>query len=384
MLHRRRATRVLSVVGTRPEAIKLAPVVRTLEQTLGFESILCLTGQHADMVDPILELFGLVPQLDLQIMRSSQRLNHILGTVVTRMDAVLAEFSPDIVLVQGDTTTAAATAIAAFHSHIPVGHVEAGLRTYDLSAPWPEEANRQIISRVARLHFAPSADARRNLLNEGVVADRIHVTGNTVIDALLFVREKILECGASIRGEFPWLDSRKRLILATGHRRENQDGGLAHVCKALVRIAARGDCQIAYAKHKSPAVQATVDELLSCTDGIFVIEPQSYVRFVWLMTQAEMIITDSGGIQEEAPTLGKPVLVTRATTERPEPVNMGTTRLVGTDESQIYNEATSLLDHPDEMSRMSRMHSPYGDGRASSRVVSALQAELVLDDDRRR
>jgi UDP-N-acetylglucosamine 2-epimerase (non-hydrolysing) len=371
--------RVMSVVGTRPEAVKLAPIVLEIEQTTGFESILCLTGQHADMVGSILELFGLVPQVDLQIMRSSQSLNHIVRAVLTGMEQVLAEFNPDAVLVQGDTTTAAATAIAAFHAHIPLCHVEAGLRTHDLTAPWPEEGNRQIISRLARLHFAPSIGARQNLLNEGVAADRIHVTGNTVIDSLCFVRDRILRHEAtSIRSQFPWLDVRKRLILATGHRRENHNGRLARVCRALVRIAARGDCQVAFVKHNNPVVQATVDELLSGKEGVFVLEPQSYVRFVWLMTEAQFIITDSGGVQEEAPALGKPVLVTRETTERPEPVDAGTARLVGTDEAHIYDEAASMLDDPHELSRMSRAQSLYGDGEASRRIVLALKADLGL------
>lgn len=367
--------RILTVVGTRPEAIKMAPVVRALEAADGIESLLCLTGQHDQMLHQVVELFGLRPVHDLKIMRAAQGLTHITCAVLQGMEAVLRELRPDRVLVHGDTTTTMATALAAFYAGVPVGHVEAGLRTRDLAAPWPEEANRQIAGRLTRYHFAPTEKARQHLVEEAVPPDWIHVTGNTVIDALFHVRDHVLP-GAredEIAASFSWLDATKRLILVTGHRRENFDGGLERVCRALVRLAARGDVEIVYPVHLNPAVRSVAQRILGEQKAVHLIEPQSYLPFVWLMNRAHLIVTDSGGIQEEGPSLGKPVLVTRDVTERPEAVEAGTVRLVGTDEQSLVTEATRLLDDPAAYEQMARAHNPYGDGAASARIVAALK-----------
>lgn len=367
--------RVLSVFGTRPEAIKMAPVVRRLATAPGVESLVCLSGQHADMVAPVMDLFGLSADRDLAIMRAGQGLTHITCAVLSGLEDVLADLRPDWVLVHGDTTTTMAASLAAFYAGIPVGHVEAGLRTRNLAAPWPEEANRQITGRLTRLHFAPTPAARDNLLAEAVDPDWVRVTGNTVIDALYHVRDHVLtgDRAAAIADEFGWLDPGKRLILVTGHRRENFDGGLDRVCRALADLAARGDVEIVYPVHLNPKVRATVNEVLTGRSGVHLIEPVSYLPFVWLMSRAEIIVTDSGGIQEEGPSLGKPVLVTRETTERPEAVDAGTVRLVGTDPDRLVAETARLLDDSDAYAAMARALNPYGDGLAAGRILAALE-----------
>lgn len=367
--------RVLSVFGTRPEAIKMAPVVRALEAAEGIESRLLLSGQHADMVAPVVELFGLRVDGDLQIMRRAQGLTHITTAVLQGMETALAEMRPDFVLVHGDTTTSMAAGLAAFYAGVPFGHVEAGLRTRNLHSPWPEEANRQITGRLARLHFAPTAMARDNLLAEATPPERVIVTGNTVIDALLHVRDHVLTgaAAAEIAARFAWLDPTKRLILVTGHRRENFDGGLERVCRALARLAARGDVEVVYPVHLNPRVRETANAILAGQGAVHLIEPVDYLPFVWLMGRAEIIVTDSGGIQEEGPSLGKPVLVTRDTTERPEAVTAGTVRLVGTDGDAIEREAARLLDDRSAYEAMARAINPYGDGLAAGRIVAELR-----------
>lgn len=371
--------RVMSVFGTRPEAIKMAPVVRAIEADPDLTSQLCLTGQHEEMLAQVVDLFELKPDRNLRIMKAAQGLTHVTCAVLTGMETALAEFKPDWVLVHGDTTTTMAAAMAAFYAGVPVGHVEAGLRTRDLSAPWPEEGNRQIAGRLTRLHFAPTARSRQNLLEEAVPESWIHVTGNTVVDALLHVRDHVLngETEARIARDFGWLDPSKRLILVTGHRRENFDGGLARVCDALARLAARGDVEIVYPVHLNPKVRATADAVLAGRGGVHLIPPLSYLPFVWLMNRADIIVTDSGGVQEEAPSLGKPVLVTREVTERPEAVEAGTVRLVGTDDALLEAEIIRLLDDPAAYQEMARAHNPYGDGQAAARIAAALKAERM-------
>jgi UDP-N-acetylglucosamine 2-epimerase (non-hydrolysing) len=363
-----RPIRILSVFGTRPEAIKMAPVVRALAADARFDALVCTTGQHAEMLDQVMAIFGMKADRDLAIMREGQGLTHITTSVLTGLEPVLAELKPDWVLVHGDTTTSMAAAMAAFYAGIHVGHVEAGLRTGNLLSPWPEEANRQITGRLATLHFAPTAEAEANLLAEAVDATRIHVTGNTVIDALHIARDQLADYG----GAFPYLDTAKRLILVTGHRRENHDGGIARVCEALAAIAARGDVQIVYPVHLNPKVKAAADTVLASTKDVFLIEPQSYLPFVWLMNRSALVVTDSGGIQEEAPSLGKPVIVTRDTTERPEAVAAGTAILAGTDRDGLVAHVNRLLDDAAAYAAMAQAHNPYGDGKAAARILEAL------------
>ena len=341
----------------------MAPVVHALAATPGIEGRVCVTGQHAEMLAQVLEVFGVTPDRDLAVMRPGQTLTHVTTAVLEGMAGVLADERPDAVLVHGDTTTSMAAALAAFYAGIPVGHVEAGLRTRDLSAPWPEEANRQITARLCHWHFAPTSRARDALLAEAVPEDRIHVTGNTVIDALQHVTREILPAHeAEMAALFRWRDPAKRLILVTGHRRENFDGGLERMCAALAALADRGDVQICYPVHLNPVVREAADTVLASARDVHLIAPQSYLPFVWLMSQAHLMITDSGGIQEEAPSLGVPVLVTRDVTERPEAVDAGTVKLVGTDRATIEAEASRLLDDPAAHAAMSRSHNPYGDG----------------------
>ena len=361
--------------GTRPEAIKMAPVVLALRDDPRFEGIVCTTGQHAEMLDQVMQVFGMTADVDLKIMRDGQGLTHITTAVLEGLETVFAEIKPDWVLVHGDTTTSTAAALAAFYAGIPVGHVEAGLRTHNLMSPWPEEANRQITGRLASLHFAPTSLSRQNLLDEAVPADRISVTGNTVIDALLTARVKLAsqtETTAAFAQQFDFLDPAKRLILVTGHRRENHDGGIARVCAALAEIAARGDVQIVYPVHLNPKVKTAVDHVLKGVQNVHLITPQSYLPFVWLIDKATLVITDSGGIQEEAPSFGKPVLVTRDTTERPEAVEAGTVRLVGTDPAALVRETALLLDDDAAYQRMAYAHNPYGDGQAAARILDAI------------
>jgi UDP-N-acetylglucosamine 2-epimerase (non-hydrolysing) len=367
--------RILTVVGTRPEAIKMAPVIRRLAAEPGVTSLVCVTGQHRQMLDQVLTLFGIEPDRDLNVMRDGQGLTWVTTAVLERLAEVFTELRPDRVLVQGDTTTTFATSLAAFYAKVPVAHVEAGLRTSDIYSPWPEEMNRRLTTHIADLHFPPTETARQNLLRENIDPSRIVVTGNTVIDAL-FDAVGILDTDpartAAIESAMPRLDPGKRLILVTGHRRENFDGGLERVAQGLLRLAGRGDVEIVYPVHLNPNVRQVAETVLGVNDAIHLIPPLDYLPFVHLMRRADLIITDSGGVQEEAPSLGKPVLVTRDTTERPEAVEVGTVRLVGTDTALLVAEASRLLDDRMAYEQMSLAHNPYGDGKAAGRILTAL------------
>jgi UDP-N-acetylglucosamine 2-epimerase (non-hydrolysing) len=363
--------RVLFVFGTRPEAVKLCPLIRELRACSEFTARICVTAQHRLMLDQVLEAFGVIPDHDLDIMRPRQTLSGLTARILEALEPVMATESPDVVLVQGDTTTTLTAALAAFYQRIPVGHVEAGLRTGDLSQPFPEEMNRLLTARVADLHFAPTTGAAGNLIREGVPKDRIHVTGNTGIDAVLYVRDA-LESGALEGVPWPWLDAGRRLIVVTSHRRENFGDGFVREMRALAQIASRPDVEIVYPVHRNPNVLEPAHELLGSHPNIHLVEPLPYVPFVDLMRRACLIITDSGGIQEEAPSLGKPVLVLREKTERPEAVEAGTVKLVGTDEERIVAETTRLLDDPTEYGRMTHVHNPYGDGQACRRIREIL------------
>ena len=368
--------KVLTVFGTRPEAIKMAPLVHALASEENIESRVCVTAQHREMLDQVLALFNIVPDYDLNVMKPGQDLYTVTTNILEGMKPVLEDFKPDVVLVHGDTTTTFSASLAAFYQQIDIGHVEAGLRTGNLYSPWPEEANRKLTGSLTRYHFAPTALSRDNLLAETVSEDKIVVTGNTVIDALLWVREKLssdITLSNELAGRFDFLDKTKKLILVTGHRRESFGGGFERICQALSQIAQqRHDIQIVYPMHLNPNVREPVNRLLSSLDNVFLIEPQDYLPFVYLMNESHIIITDSGGVQEEAPSLGKPVLVMRDTTERPEAVVAGTVKLVGTDIEKIVKETISLLDDKDNYATMSAAHNPYGDGKACERIVSTL------------
>jgi len=370
--------RFLTIFGTRPEAIKLAPVVLAFAGAPEATHSLCVTGQHRQMLDQVLKIFDLTPDHDLAIMKPGQDLTHVTTAVLEGLGAVLDQARPDWVIVQGDTTTAFAASLAAFYRKIRVAHVEAGLRTGNIYSPWPEEMNRKLTGQIASLHFPPTEAAAQNLRREGAPEARMLVTGNTVIDALQWVAAKLDSDPALSAGfaqDFAWLDPTRRLILVTGHRRENFDGGLARVCQALARLAARGDVQIVYPVHLNPQVQATAQAVLKASPAVHLIAPQDYLPFVYLMRRAHLIVTDSGGIQEEAPGLGKPVLVTRDTTERPEAITAGTARLVGTEEDALVAAATELLDDQAAYAAMARAKNPFGDGTAARRIVSRLLQE---------
>jgi UDP-N-acetylglucosamine 2-epimerase len=364
--------RVMVAFGTRPEAIKMAPVVEALRARGDIETLVAVTAQHRQMLDQVLELFSIVPDDDLDVMAPGQRLPDLFARILVGMNGVIESRRPDLVLVHGDTSTTLATTLAAFYARTPVGHVEAGLRTGNLQAPWPEEANRRLTAPLADLHFAPTSQSRLNLLGESIPDDRIHVTGNTVIDALVEVAARI-DGNDALRAElaarFPFLDPSRRLVLVTGHRRENFGGGFEQICLALRELAGRGDVQLVYPVHLNPQVQEPVNRILGGIDNVHLIAPLDYLPFVYLMSRSHLIVTDSGGVQEEAPSLGKPVLVMRDTTERPEAIEAGTVRLVGTDHSKIVAEVTRLLDDPGEHARMSHAHNPYGDGLAASRIA---------------
>jgi len=371
--------KVMLVFGTRPEAIKMAPLVHAVSAHPQLEALTVVTAQHRQMLDQVLEIFDIKPDVDLDIMQPGQSLPSVTARILQGMTPVFDELKPDIVLVHGDTSTTLSAALAAFYAKIPVGHVEAGLRTGDMQAPWPEEMNRRLTSPLSSLHFAPTASSRANLLREGIADESIHVTGNTVIDALLQMDERIRTDAAlqeQMRNRFQFLDATKPLILVTGHRRENFGGGFERICKALGTIAKRRDVQIVYPVHLNPNVQEPVRRHLSGLENVHLIEPQDYLPFVYLMQQAHIILTDSGGVQEEAPSLGKPVLVMRDTTERPEALDAGTVELVGTDDERIVAALERLLDDPVEYSRMSEAHNPYGDGNACQRIVNAIVATI--------
>lgn len=373
--------KVLTVFGTRPEAIKMAPLVHALAKDPHFEAKVCVTAQHREMLDQVLKLFSIVPEYDLNIMQPGQGLTEITCRILEGLKPVLESFKPDVVLVHGDTTTTMAASLAAFYQRIPVGHVEAGLRTGDLSSPWPEEGNRTLTGHLATYHFAPTETSRQNLLRENIADNRIAVTGNTVIDALFWVRDRVLSDEA-LRNElterYPFLANGKKMILVTGHRRESFGRGFEQICHALAEIAANNpDVQIVYPVHLNPNVSEPVKRILGHVENVMLIEPQDYLPFVWLMNRAWLILTDSGGIQEEAPSLGKPVLVMRDMTERPEAVSAGTVCLVGTDSQRIVNEVTRLLQDESAYQAMSRAHNPYGDGQACHRILSALKNNQV-------
>lgn len=371
--------KILTVFGTRPEAIKMAPVVKELEKHRdAFDNVVCVTAQHRQMLDQALELFRIEPAYDLDVMRPNQDLFELTSHLLHGLKPVLEKESPDMVLVHGDTTTALAASLAAYYCRIPVGHVEAGLRTFDRFAPFPEEMNRKIADSLADLHFAPTAAARANLLAEGLPDKSIFVTGNTVVDALLWVIER-LERDALLRRtldeRFAFLDPDRRLLLVTGHRRENFGEGFRAICLALADIARTlEDVEILYPVHLNPRVREPVESLLGAANlaNIHLVEPLDYLPFVYLMSRSTLIVTDSGGIQEEAPSLGKPVLVMRETTERPEAVAAGTVRLVGVNRQKIVENVATLLSSREEYGGMSRAHNPYGDGRAAVRIVREL------------
>lgn len=371
------AIKVLSIFGTRPEAIKMAPLVKALNEADGIDAKVCVTAQHREMLDQVLDLFEIVPEYDLNIMKPGQSLYDVTTNILLGLKPILEEFKPDLVLVHGDTSTTLSASLAAFYQQIPVGHVEAGLRTGNLSSPWPEEGNRKLTGAITKLHFAPTQTSQQNLLNEAVSADDIVITGNTVIDALLQVVDKVKTDTAlisTLKAKFPELDETKKLILVTGHRRESFGGGFERICEALVEIAtAHPDTQILYPMHLNPNVREPVNRILKNVDNVHLIEPQDYLPFVYLMNQAHIIVTDSGGVQEEAPSLGKPVLVMRDTTERPEAVEAGTVKLVGTDKARIVSEVNNLLTNAEEYQSMSRAHNPYGDGKACERIVAKIK-----------
>ncbi len=362
------------IFGTRPEAIKLCPLVNLLKQEKDFQTVVCVTAQHRQMLDQVLQLFGVVPDYDLGVMKNNQTLFDVTSRCLTETGRVIKEEKPDVVVVQGDTTTTFASALAAYYHKVKVAHVEAGLRTYNKFFPYPEEVNRQLTTALADVHFAPTDKARKNLLREKIPGKNIVVTGNTVIDALLWVREKIKsEC---TRFEpLDRLDHGRRLVLVTGHRREHFGRDFANVCSALKSIARRNkDVVIVYPVHMNPNISKPAREILGGVANIKLIDPLSYEEFIYLMEKSYFIISDSGGIQEEAPSLGKPVLVTRTTTERPEAVDAGAVKLVGTSRRLILDEATRLLNDPRSYQRMSRVKNPYGDGKASRRIVNRLRA----------
>jgi UDP-N-acetylglucosamine 2-epimerase (non-hydrolysing) len=372
--------KVLLVFGTRPEAIKLAPLLLLLRKQADIDCRVCVTGQHRSMLDQVLELFGIVPEFDLAVMAPGQTLGQLTATILNRLPLVFDEFRPDVLVVHGDTATTFAATLSAFFARIPVAHVEAGLRTGDLTSPWPEEANRKLTSVLATWHFAPTRNAALNLLREGIPESAVHVTGNTVIDALFMALER-LDDGSSraarLNERFSYLDSDKRLIVVTGHRRENFGAGIEQICEALKRIAAsHRDVQIVYPVHLNPNVREPVQRILGAVDNIQLDEPLEYLEFVYLMKRSYLVLTDSGGIQEEAPSLGKPVLVMRDTTERPEAVEAGTVRLVGTDTTTIVATVEQLLSRESTYQTMSHAHNPYGDGHACARIVDVLRASL--------
>lgn len=370
--------KVLLVFGTRPEAIKMAPLALKLkQQVVDFEAKVCVTGQHRQMLDQVLELFNLKPDFDLNLMKPGQTLSDITSGVLKGLEQVFTEWTPDVVLVHGDTATTFAASLAAYYHKIAVGHVEAGLRTGDIYSPWPEEANRKLTGALTTYHFAPTQSSYNNLIKENIDPKNITITGNTVIDALLTVKEKVETDRAVIaqfEQQFDFLDPNKKLILVTGHRRENFGQGFLNICTALANIAKQyPDVQIVYPVHLNPNVQKPVNELLSGISNIYLIAPQDYLPFVYLMNRSYLILTDSGGIQEEAPSLGKPVLVMRDTTERPEAVDAGTVKLVGTDAALIQQSVIELLENSSLYQTMAAAHNPYGDGTACTQIIEVLK-----------
>lgn len=373
--------KILLVFGTRPEAIKMAPLVKTLQRdTEHFETRVCVTAQHRQMLDQVLEVFDIVPEYDLNIMAPNQDLYDITSKVLMGLREVLKDFHPDVVLVHGDTTTSMAASLAAFYMQIPVGHVEAGLRTYNMLSPWPEEMNRQVTDRICTYYFAPTEQSKANLLRENIAEEKIYITGNTVIDALLMavdiisstpgVKEKM----SKELSEKGYTVGEREYILVTGHRRENFGDGFLHICKAIKELASlHPEMDIVYPVHLNPNVQKPVYELLSGLSNVYLISPLDYLPFIYAMQHSTLLLTDSGGVQEEAPSLGKPVLVMRDTTERPEAVEAGTVKLVGTNAEAIVSNVTALLHDKELYKKMSETHNPYGDGQACERIMAALR-----------
>jgi UDP-N-acetylglucosamine 2-epimerase (non-hydrolysing) len=372
--------KILTVFGTRPEAIKMAPLLDALKAAPDIESEVCVTAQHRQMLDQVLDLFQIVPEHDINIMKRGQDLTDITANILLGLRSILKNSRYDMLLVHGDTTTTMAASLSAFYEKIPVGHVEAGLRTGNIYSPWPEEMNRSIVGRIAALHFAPTDRARQSLLNEAVPDSSIYITGNTVIDALIHVVDKIKRDPAlnqTLRKRFAFLDFNKRIICVTGHRRENFGDGFERICHALKVISQFKNVQIVYPVHLNPAVQEPVRRILGDARNVHLIEPLDYLPFVYLISKSHHIITDSGGVQEEAPSLGKPVLVMRDTTERPEAVESGTAKLVGTDVDRIVTESLRLLDDRVAYEAMARAHNPYGNGMACRRILDIIQQYTI-------
>ncbi|PHM58610.1 non-hydrolyzing UDP-N-acetylglucosamine 2-epimerase [Xenorhabdus sp. KK7.4] len=369
--------KILVVFGTRPEAIKMAPLIHCLNSDNRFESKICVTAQHREMLDQVLELFGITPDYDLNIMKAGQSLTEVTTNILNNIRDVLREFKPEIVLVHGDTATTFAASLAAYYEQISVGHVEAGLRTGNIYSPWPEEANRKLTSVLANYHFSPTDTSKQNLIKENIDEKNIIITGNTVIDSLFFIKNKIdndPKLKEKLSSLFSFLNPNKKMILVTGHRRESFGEGFERICQALVKTANKHykDIEIVYPMHMNPNVREPVNRLLKDVENIHLIEPQQYLPFIYLMDKAHIILTDSGGIQEEAPSLGKPVLVMRNTTERPEAIQAGTVKLVGTDVEKITEELDNLLTNKEKYKEMAFANNPYGDGKACQKIVNAL------------
>lgn len=368
--------KVLTVFGTRPEAIKMAPLVQALAEDERFDARVCVTAQHREMLDQVLELFEITPDYDLNLMKTGQTLNDITSGILLELKPVLQDFKPDVVLVHGDTATTFAASLAAYYEKIPVGHVEAGLRTGDIYSPWPEEANRKLTGALAKYHFAPTEISKQNLLKENYSETDIYITGNTVIDALLKVVEKIKineNLQQELKQYYSFIEESKDLVVITGHRRENFGCGFENICTAIAESAKNNpDVQYVYPVHLNPNVQEPVNRLLSGLNNVYLIEPLEYLPFVNLMRLSTVILTDSGGIQEEAPSLGKPVLVMRDTTERPEAVKAGTVKLVGTNKDVIVKSLAELLKKGEEYQKMSKAHNPYGNGSSCVKILSSL------------
>lgn len=371
--------KILTVFGTRPEAIKMAPLVHALANDERFDARCCVTAQHREMLDQVLELFEIQPDYDLNLMRTGQSLNDVTARILLELKPILQEFKPDVVLVHGDTATTFAASLAAYYEQIEVGHIEAGLRTGNIYSPWPEEANRKLTGTLTKYHFAPTENSKENLLRESCAEAGVFITGNTVIDALFMAKNKIDSDEAlqeRLKSHFPFLDKEKKLILVTGHRRESFGEGFERICESLVTIANDNpEVEIVYPVHLNPNVREPVNRLLAAVTNVHLIEPLQYLPFIYLMSQSDIILTDSGGIQEEAPSLGKPVLVMRDTTERPEAVTAGTVKLVGTEREKIVKEVSKLLHCKKSYDAMSFAHNPYGDGAACKRILNILAKE---------
>lgn len=370
--------KILSIFGTRPEAVKMAPVVHALNQSKRISHKVCVTAQHREMLDSVLKIFDIQPDFDLNIMKTAQSLEQITASILHELSVVLKQEKPDRILVHGDTATTFTASLAAFYQKIPIGHVEAGLRTQNLYSPWPEEGNRKLTSALADLHFAPTDTTRQNLLLENIAKDRIHVTGNTVIDAILWARQKIdtsPDLKTRLNQSLPPLSNGKRQILITGHRRENFGGGLQQICEAIRTLAQDSSLQIIYPVHLNPQVQKPVYSLLDGLDNVHLLPPQDYLPFVELLGRTHILLTDSGGLQEEAPALGIPTLLMRETTERPEAIEAGTVKMVGTDARRLVSETRHLLENPDAWQKMADSINPYGNGDASQKILLALENE---------